>query len=185
MPRSSRALGVLLALFAVLMVPATPASAQERDPIPLSQHQIVTQSIGWVDVEVEYRRPVARGRALFGALVPWNEEWTPSADSAMVVTVSDDVWIAGEPVPAGSYSLWLVPRENAAWTLILSNAARIFHAPYPGGRDFMRVEVDAETGEHVETLQMAFPTVSGPEARLELQWGETRLPLRIRILPPA
>ncbi len=157
---------------------------QERDPIPLSQHQVLTQSIGWVEVEVEYRRPVARGRELFGALVPYDEPWTPAADSAAVVRFSDDVWLDGEAVPAGSYSLWLIPRAAPrAWTVILSSAARVFHAPYPEGRDVVRFEAMPGEATHVETLQLGFPVVEGPEALLQLQWGTVTLPMTIRVSP--
>ena len=184
--RLSRSHGFYSVLvFSLFVLAAPPLSAQERDPIPLSQLQVVTQSVGWAEVTVEYRRPVARGRALFGALVPHDRVWTPSADSAAVLTVSEDVWLAGRPVPAGSYALWMVPRAGSEpWTVILSRAARVFHAPYPEGQDLLRVEVAPRAIGHVETLQLAFPRVEGPEAILELQWGETGLPIPLRITPP-
>jgi hypothetical protein len=175
---------ILLAA-ALVSVSVLPAEGQERDPIPLSQYQSVTQSVGWVDVTVEYRRPVARGRDLFGALVPFEKVWTPAADSAAVVTFTDDVWMEGTEVPEGSYSLWLIPRAAPeAWTVILSRAARVFHAPYPEGQDLLRLEVSTTTAPHVENLQISFPWVLGPEASLHMQWGQVVLPLRIRIVAP-
>ena len=170
---------------APVSISVLPVAGQERDPIPLSQYQSVTQSVGWVDVTVEYRRPVARGRDLFGALVPFDEEWTPAADSAAIVTFTDDVWVEGTEVPRGSYSLWLIPRAAPqAWTVILSKAARVFHAPYPEGQDLLRLEVNTTMAPHVENLQISFPRVLGPEAWLHVQWGEVVLPLGIRILRP-
>ena len=47
-----------------------------------SQLGVVTQWIAGTKVEITYRRPVARGRALFGSLVPYGKVWTPSADTA-------------------------------------------------------------------------------------------------------
>lgn len=175
--------GIIVAVLATTV--ALPVHGQERDPIPLSQYQSLTQSIGWVDVTVEYRRPVARGRDLFGSLVPFDRVWTPAADSAAVLTVSDDVWLEGAAVPAGSYSLWMVPRAAPRpWTVILSRAARVFHAPYPEDDDLLRVEVSPTNATHVESLQISFPRVEGPEASLHVQWGEVVLPLRLRIVPP-
>src|SRR5262245_41430193 len=72
---------------------------------PRSQLGTVSQLIAGTRVEVIYRRPVARGRALFGALVPYGRIWTPSADSAARFTVSTPVEINGATLPAGSYSL--------------------------------------------------------------------------------
>ena len=168
-----------------LLIAVRPVHGQERDPIPLSQYQSVTQSVGWVDVTVEYRRPVARGRELFGELVPFDRVWTPAADSAAVLTFSDDVWVEGQEVPGGSYSLWLIPRAAPqAWTVIISRAARVFHSPYPEGDDLLRLEVRPTSGAHVENLQVTFPQVVGPEAVLHIQWGEVAVPLQVRILPP-
>lgn len=163
-------------------VPTALAAQTREDPIPLSQYGKVVQRLGWVELEVEYRRPVARGRELFGALVPWDEEWTPSADSAAVLTLSDDVLLAGETVPAGSYSLWLVPRPPGQdWTLILSRAARVFHAPYPRGRDLLRVDLSPGSGAHMETLGIYFPLVNRDRATLHIHWGETFLSVPVRL----
>lgn len=177
---------LMLPLLAILSASvALPLHGQQRDPIPLSQHQVLTQSVGWVEVEVEYRRPVARGRDLFGALVPFGEAWTPAADSAAILAFSDEVWVEGHSVPAGEYSLWLIPRAAPrSWTVILSNAARVFHAPYPDGDDFVRFEVSPGEASYVETLQIGFPRVEGAEATLVVQWGEVALPLGLRITPP-
>ena len=65
-----------------------------------SQLGVVSQSIAGTRVEIVYRRPVARGRQLFGSLVPWGRIWTPSADSAARLTTC---WAAaaGERLSAG------------------------------------------------------------------------------------
>jgi len=176
-------LAVLTAITLALTAGSPPAdlSAQDRDPIPLSQYQMVTQSLGWAEISVEYRRPVARGRVLFGNLVSWDKTWTPAADSAAVFTVSEDVLVAGQPVPAGSYSLWLVPRAEGPWTLVLSRAARVFHAPYPEGEDLMRVEVTPESGDHMEALAFYFPVVEGRDAVLRVHWGNVIVPIPIHL----
>jgi len=169
-------------LFATLL-PAPAAGQVERgDPIPLSQHATVAQAIGWGRVDVEYRRPVARGRDLFGELVPWGEIWTPSADSAVVLTTTTELAVAGESVPPGSYALWLVPRETGTWTLILSARARVFHAPYPGPEsDVLRVDLPARDGEYFESVLFAFAWAEGPRAELQFRWGSTLLPIPLEV----
>src|SRR5215211_50607 len=67
---------------------------------PRSQLGVLTQSVGGARIEIMYRRPVARGRELFGALVPWGKIWTPSADSAARVTLSEAVEINGSKLAA-------------------------------------------------------------------------------------
>jgi len=49
---------------------------------PFSQRGTVSQMVAFTNISIEYGRPVARGRALFGALVPWDSVWHPGADSA-------------------------------------------------------------------------------------------------------
>ncbi len=182
--RSTQILSIGLLLLGGLLATGTPLEAQvERgDPIPLSQYAEIDQAVAWAGLTVRWRRPVARGRELFGALVPWDEVWTPSADSAAVLTSTSPFTFAGEAVDAGSYALWMVPRASGEWTLILSEPAHQFHAPYPGPEgDVLRVQIRAGTGEHVESLGFSFPRVEGREADLRMQWGPTSLLIPIEV----
>src|ERR1700674_1351831 len=125
-----------------LAVTAPPARSQGY---PFSQRGSVTQMVAFTEITVSYGRPVARGRALFGALVPWDSVWHPGADSATRVTFSRDVLVEGKPPHSGEYSLWLIPREHAQWTVIFSRAAHVFHKPYPGARgDVLRMDATRE-----------------------------------------
>ena len=54
----------------------------------LSQHGSVSQQIADTRVTIEYNRPVARGRELFGDLVPWGRIWNPGANEATSITLS-------------------------------------------------------------------------------------------------
>ncbi len=148
---------------------------------PFSQRGTVTQMVAFTSISIEYGRPVARGRALFGALVPWDSVWHPGADSATRIRFSRDVLVEGHPLRAGEYSLWLIPREHAPWTVIFSRAAHVFHKPYPGAmRDALRVDVTPERASHVDSFTIYFPSVLRDEATLRLHWGETAVPIRIK-----
>jgi len=169
--------GVLSALAA-----ASPLAAQG---IPFSQHGSVSQRVGVTDIAIEYNRPVTRGRTLFGdhALVHWNEVWHPGADSATTITFSRDVLIEGQPLAAGSYTLWTVPRPDR-WTVVFSHALHIFHFPYPGeAQDALRVDVTPETGGHMDALAFYFPVVAPDSTVLRLHWGEMVVPIHIRTTP--
>ena len=144
-----------------------------------SQLGTVSQSVASLKIDIVYRRPVARGRTLFGALVPWDQVWTPSADSAARVTISEPIEINGSSLAAGSYSLWAIP-DSTSWTLIFNSQAQVFHLRHNEGRDVLRVHAAPTKGEHVETLMFAFPMVDADSARLELRWGTTVVPMSIR-----
>jgi hypothetical protein len=144
-----------------------------------SQLGTASQQVKDTRIDIRYRRPVARGRELFGALVPWGRIWTPSADSAAVLTVSSPITVNGERLPAGSYGIWTIP-DSTSWTIIFSGKPAAFHLRYPDGQDVLRVQAKPVKGEYVETLLFDFPMVDADSARLELRWGTTVVPLLLR-----
>jgi hypothetical protein len=154
---------------------ASPADGQNTR----SQLGTVSQSVASLKIDIVYRRPVARGRTLFGALVPWGRDWTPSADSAARLTISEPIEINGSSLAAGSYSLWAIP-DSTSWTLIFNSQAQAFHLRHDEKRDVLRVHAVPTKGDHVETLMFAFPMVDADSARLELRWGTTVVPMLIR-----
>lgn len=159
-------------------------TARAQQGIPKSQLATVTQQIAGAKVELVYRRPVARGRALFGALVPWGRIWTPSADSAARITVSAPITVNGAALAAGTYSVWTIP-DSTSWTVVFNSTPAAFHLRYPSGSDVLRVQATPQQGQHVETLMFAFPSVDGDSAILHLHWGTTIVPLTLRVAPDA
>jgi hypothetical protein len=151
------------------------------DDVQKSQSGSVFQRVANTDIEVVYDRPVARGRELFGGIVALDEIWNPGANDATAVSFSRDVTINGEPLAAGKYSIWAIPRTGD-WTLIFSRAADVYHEPYPGeDQDALRLNITPQRGEHVETLAYYFPMVEGKETELRLHWGETVVPMLITV----
>ena len=161
-----------------LLITSAPLSAQGY---PFSQRGSVTQSVAYTNFSITYGRPVARGRALFGALVPWDSVWHPGADSATLLKFNHDILVEGKPLRAGEYSLWLIPHQHAAWTVIFSRAAHVFHKPYPGERfDVLRVDVSPEQASPMESFAIYFPKVLRDEATMQLHWGTTALPIHLK-----
>jgi hypothetical protein len=163
---------------AILALSAAPADAQG---FPFSQRGTVSQRVAFTDLSIEYGRPTARGRTLFGALVPWDSVWHPGADSATQLTVSRAITLDGRDVPAGTYTIWLVPRQAGPWTLILNRTRAIQHTPYPGAAsDLLRIDVVPEQLSHLETMTWLFPTVLRDEAQLRMQWGTSAVTVRLK-----
>ena len=189
---------VSVALFAITLVgcqggaanDAAPAAASSSvgggDIIPLddvkaSQSGLVWQEIANTVITVTYDRPVARGRELFGGIVPYGEIWNPGANDATAIEFSRDITINGNHLEAGTYSLWAIPDPNR-WTMIFSRAADVYHTPYPGeGQDALRFMVSPRQGEHIETLAFYFGMVEKKDAELRLHWGETFIPMSITV----
>ena len=171
-------LGVVAAALCVVGGPHL--SAQDPPKIKPSQHGSVSQRIADTTITVEYNRPVARGRELFGKLVPYGRIWCPCADDATTVEASSGVTIEGKELAAGRYSLWSEP-EPDRWTLIFNKNANVWHTRYPEGQDALRVQVTPRTGSHMETLAFYFPAVDGKKAELALHWGTVVVPLKIEV----
>lgn len=145
-----------------------------------SQRQEIVQMVGATRIDAMYIRPVARGRDLFGALVPYGKIWTPSADTAMRLTFSTDVTIGGQALKAGSYSVWTIP-DTAQWTVVFNAKPNAFHLTHSAADDVLKVTAKVDSLSHVETLTLSFPVVDGRKAVLQIQWGTraATLPLEV------
>jgi hypothetical protein len=173
-------------LVLLMFLSASTVFAQRDEIIPLekvvrSQRGTVSQRIANTEITIEYGRPVARGRALFGALVPYGRVWHPGADQGTTLQTTRAIELNGKPLPAGRYSLWTVPGEKA-WTFIFSKNADAFHTSYPGeALDALRVDLTPETGAHMESMAFYFPAVDGKDATLRLHWGTVVVPMSIKV----
>jgi DUF2911 family protein len=65
-----------------------------------------------------------RGRKIFGEVVPYEEVWSAGNDEGTTLVVSEHVHLApldgGIDIPAGRYTLCVIPRKDKPWTLIIS-----------------------------------------------------------------
>lgn len=167
----ANALAVLVALC---------ACHAEAQPGRRSPRGTVTQTVSGTEITVRYYRPVLRGRTPFPGVVGWGRTWTPGADSATRIETTGPLDIEGKTLPAGKYSIWVIPQEKDAWTVIFNRNADAFHLSYDEGQDALRVQAPATTSPvSVETLQVSFPVVDADSAVMQLQWGTVALPLRI------
>jgi hypothetical protein len=169
----------------LLFVTAIAASAWLQDPAQTSkpkpsQRGTVSQRIAATTITLDYSRPVARGRELFGQLVPWGKVWCPGADDATTIEVTTNVTIGGQELPKGKYSVWTEPQADK-WIVIFNRNAAVWHTRYPAGEDALRVEVVPRKAEHMETLAFYFPVVDGRKAELVLHWGTVAVPLPIEV----
>jgi hypothetical protein len=155
------------------------ASSLPAQVIRPSQPASVMQWVANTKIDIVYHRPVARGRELFGRLVPYGKVWSPSADTAATFTISTPITVNGSALAAGSYSLWTIPGA-AEWTLIFSSVPVVHHIFYPEGKDVLRVKTVPRQGDRLETLGIYFPMVDADSAEMVIHWGTTVVPVRIK-----
>ncbi len=167
--------GLLLIAAATMLTP-WPAHAQRA-----SQHGVVAQTVNETDIKLEYDRPVARGRELFGELIEWDAIWTPGANRATWIDFSAPVTVEGHEVPKGRYAMWMVPQEGQPWEVVLVDEWDTHHGMFPFDSEVLRIRVAPEEGAHMEALVFYFPVVGPYEATLRMHWGSTIVPLRIGV----
>lgn len=173
-----RAVAGICATFAVMAVSPAGGTAQIRG----SEAASVMQVIDGTRITLEYSRPRVQGRKLFGHQVAWGQPWT-GANWATTLEVNKPIRLQGREVPAGKYSLWMVPRQDE-WTVFLDPNHKLFHFQKPDSTaEQIRVRVKPVDVAHVEMLTWSFPAVQGDAATLRMQWGTTAIPLEIVVEP--
>ena len=105
------------------MSAALGATALPAQVIRPSQPAEVMQWVGATRINIAYHRPVARGRVLFGKLVPFDSVWSPSADTAATFTTSTRITVNGAPLAAGTYSIFAIPGQSD-WTVYRGTVER-------------------------------------------------------------
>src|ERR1700677_5302116 len=84
---------------------------------------------GGKTIKTDYSSPRMKGRKIYGDLVPFGEVWRTGASDATTFVPSADVVVGGKDVPAGSYTLFTVPKADKL-TLIINKKTGQWGIPY-------------------------------------------------------
>lgn len=178
----------LIVILAASLSPLTPwLAAQDlhpsRRPSPMGMARITVDD---TYIRVVYCRPYKRGRdnifgtAESGALVPFGERWRTGANEATEITLTGDVTIGDEVLPAGTYSLFTIPGPET-WTIHFNSTLGLSGTGYfTPGEGFTAVDleptdvlvVSADVGtleEEVDQFTIDFEEVEGG-AEMCLRW---------------
>lgn len=166
-------------ILGLALITASSAIGQELpQPSPTS---IVKQVIGLTDVEVTYSRPSAKGRAIFGELVPFNEMWRTGANANTIIEFSTDVNFGGKTVAAGKYSLFTIPAKGE-WTIILNSKTDMWGTGnYSKVNDVVRVTVSTMEVANTESFTMGVENLTADSGDLTLGWETTKVSVSIKV----
>lgn len=156
------------------------AQAQGFKVPQASSAQTIIQEFGLGKITVTYSRPNVKSRKIFGGLEPYGKVWRTGANSATVITFTDEITLQGNKVPAGEYALFTIP-DNNEWTVILNKTTKQWGAyEYKQADDFLRFKVKpVKTAQPVETFTIQFENVMPSTADLHLMWERTDLALHM------
>jgi Protein of unknown function (DUF2911) len=137
----------------------------------LSPTASVTARVGQTTITITYSSPRARGRTILGITVPYDTVWRTGANAATEFTVDHPVIIGGQPVPAGTYTLWTLPAHHGAM-LIINRQTGQWGTDYDATRDLVRVPLTvAHASKPREDFTIAV-TAHGNRGELSLAWGD-------------
>ena len=140
---------------------------------PKSPHEIVEGK----NVKVDYGRPYKKGRVIFGDLEKYGKVWRTGADSATHITFAKDAKVAGQPVKAGTYSLFTIPEEKE-WTIILNSERKQWGAysyEKHKDKDVLRVKVPSKKLDKVIEQH----TIRFTDAGMIIEWDQTQVEVPI------
>jgi hypothetical protein len=154
---------------------------------PLSPLDSTSAQLGAARVSVRYSRPKARGRPVFGALVPFDTVWRTGANAATVLATDRDLVVGTTPLPAGRYTLFTLPTRTGT-TLVISkqterNGQPLFGTEYDPAQDFARIPMTTRTlAAPVEQLTIAVvPQGQSGRGTLRVSWANREMTVPIAV----
>lgn len=151
------------------------SAEEEQRPSPL---EIKEGQISGKSVTVHYGSPSVKGRTIWGDLVPYNIVWRTGANEATYIDIPQDILVEGKPLAAGKYSLFTIPKETGAWTVIFNSDWQLEHGhfQYDEKNDVLRVEaMPVWESSSVERL-----TIDVESPGLVIRWEKLKLPVAIQ-----
>lgn len=155
-------------------------SAQLKVPAP-SPGQTIKQAFGLSEVTIDYSRPSAKGRTVYGELVPFGKIWRTGANAATKITFGDDVKVEGTELKAGTYAIYTVPNKDS-WDIMfykdLTLAGNV--ASYKTENEAAKIKVKPSSlSGNVENFTINFADVTATTMNVELLWEKTQVAFKV------
>ena len=163
--------------FAAVLLTASMLVAQERQRV--SPRETVNAEIAGNEISVVYGRPYTKdpksgeNRKVWGTLVPYGKVWRMGADEATLLTTKKPLQMGGSTIPAGTYSLFLLPTEDGA-KLIVNKQTGQWGTRYDEGQDLARIDLKKSASDEAAdqfTIEIEEAADGGV---LNLMWENTQ-----------
>jgi len=156
-------------LLLTMTMVALSAEAADKKP-PKSPPAETSATIGGKQVKIDYGAPSARGRKIFGELVPHGKVWRTGANAATTLTTDADLDIKGLKVPKGKYTLFTLPTDNGM-ALIVNKQTGQWGTEYDDSKDLGRVQMDVSKPEKpVEKMEIKLAPAGDDKGTLTIAW---------------
>lgn len=166
-------------LFAIALVAISLNSFAQAVKMPApSPGQTIKQDFSLSFIEVNYSRPVIKGRTIFGDIVPFGKLWRAGANNPTKVTFGEDVKVAGKDLKAGSYQLMIIPTAKN-WEIIFNKGTNgVFN--YHPEEDVLKVTVPTNTlASSVESFTIQLGQVIANTCEIQIMWEKTSVSIPV------
>jgi hypothetical protein len=141
----------------------------------LSPRDTTRATVAGAHVQIDYGRPMRRGRVIFGNVVPWDTVWRTGANQATQLITDKDLVIGGTTVPAGTYSLFTIPSQKG-WQLIINKQHGQWGTDYDAKQDLARIPMRTTTA----AVALERFTISIYAPTLSIAWDRTQASVTVK-----
>jgi len=178
---------MITALSAATVLPALGGGS------PVSPHETVSTSIAGNAIKITYGRPFSKKpgtdtiRKIWGELVPWDQAWRLGADQATTLVCEKAIVLGGTKVPAGTYTLYMIPSETGVSKLAISKTTGQWGIPVDEKNDLARVDLKKDAAPlavQVDQLTLSLgPGTNANTGVLKITWEKTQYSIEFTNAP--
>jgi len=173
-----------LVITTVALLCAVPALAQQKKANSTggnSPHETTGAVIDGNRVTITYGRPYTKNprtgedRKIWGTLVPYGQPWRMGSDEATTIITQKGLQFGDKTIPAGVYTLYMMPSETGTSQLVFSSALGGWGIPVDTKHDVAKVDLTKESLDTpVDQFTMAVSRNPSGGGVLKLSWEKTQ-----------
>ena len=141
-----------------------------------------TFDVGEGAVRVCYGKPSARGREVFGGMVPYRQLWRTGANEPTRIYSNRAFEIAGVSLPPGRYAMYSIP-DTSEWRIFITKPVGEWRDDLLSGAPDRVIGVGVvpadTTADYVESFTIS-GRPEGDSAVMVLEWEWTRVTVGVK-----
>ncbi len=110
---------VLLVLAVLFLIGACGLYLLKKTTKKHSPEQEISFTQDGLQIDIFYCSPSAKGRMIFGGLVPFGEVWRTGANEPTTITTNRDLLFGDQVLAAGKHTIFTIPKKEA-WQVIFN-----------------------------------------------------------------
>lgn len=139
----------------------------------------IQQKVGLADIQIDYSRPGAKGRVIYGDLIPYGQMWRLGANENTKITSSEALIFGKDTLAAGTYALFAKPGQTN-WELYFYADYSNWGLPEPWDATKVVLQTTAavqKTQDFQENLFIGIDALNNNGGVLQIIWENTKVTL--------